>query len=148
MVVNGDTRGFLLVLGFIDNSICCCDRAWLRKATGNREVNKGNVNRSKERPVNAGLFFNSGDGQSIAPYFHVTKPVLLADMTGRLMVMASQSKQLSSPMEGIPHWEQGRSWVLSDTPNLSGMERKYEQNRICLEMQLPNELGKQKGGEI
>ena len=68
MVVNEDTHARLPVLGFTDNGSCCCDRAWLRKATENGEVNKGNVNRSEKRPAAAGLFFNSGDGQSTTPY--------------------------------------------------------------------------------
>jgi len=62
MVVNEDTHGILSALGFADNGICCCDRAWLRKATDIGEVNKGNVNRSKKRPADAGLFFNSDEG--------------------------------------------------------------------------------------
>ena len=63
MVVNEDTHARLSVLGFIDNGSCCCDRAWLRKATENREVNGGCVNRSEKRPADAGLFFDSGEGR-------------------------------------------------------------------------------------
>ena len=68
MVVNEDTRGFLSVRGFIDNSICCCDCAWLRKATENGEVNRENINRSEKRPAAAGLFFDFSDNQSTTPY--------------------------------------------------------------------------------
>jgi len=50
----------------------------------------------------------------------------------RRVVVPTQSKQLSSPMESILHCERGRSWALSDTPNLSEVERKHEQNKICL----------------
>jgi len=45
-------------------------------------------------------------------------------------VVVSQSKQLSSPMESILHWEKGRSWAQSDTSNLSGVERKHEQKKL------------------
>jgi len=66
----------------------------------------------------------------------------------RWAVVVSQSNQFSSPMGSILHGERGRSWAPSDTPNTSGVEPKHEQNRICLEIQLPNELGKQEGGKI
>jgi len=62
MVVNEDTHGILTALGFIDNGSCCCDRAWLGKATENGEVNRGNVNQSGKRPAAAGLFFAFGEG--------------------------------------------------------------------------------------
>ena len=68
MVVNEDTHGILPVLGFTDNGSCCCDRAWLRKATENGEVNGGNANRSEKRPAAAGLFFASGVNQPTTPY--------------------------------------------------------------------------------
>ena len=68
MVVNEDTDEILPALGFIDNGSCCCDRAWLRKATENGEVNRGNVNRSKKRPAATGLFFDSGVNQPTTPY--------------------------------------------------------------------------------
>jgi len=48
------------------------------------------------------------------------------------MVVASQSDQLSSLMGSILHGECGRSWALSDTPNLSEVEQENQQNRFCL----------------
>jgi hypothetical protein len=68
MVVNEDTHGGLSVLGFTKSGVCCCDCAWLRKATDNGEVNEGNANRSKKRPAAAGLFLDSGDSQPTTPY--------------------------------------------------------------------------------
>ncbi len=41
MVVNEDRHGGLSVLGFTKSGVCCCDCAWLRKATDNGEVNEG-----------------------------------------------------------------------------------------------------------
>jgi len=38
------------------------------------------------------------------------------------MMLARQSEQLSSPMGSILHGGLGRSWALSDTSNLSGVE--------------------------
>ena len=67
-MVNEDTHGILSALGFTDNGSCCCDRTWLKKSKDNGEVNGGNVNRSEKRPADAGLFFDSGDGQSTTPY--------------------------------------------------------------------------------
>jgi len=63
MVVTDDINRSLSALGFTDGSICCCDRAWLRKATGDGEVN-GWVNRSGKRLADVGLFFDFSDGQS------------------------------------------------------------------------------------
>ena len=60
-------------------------------------------------------------------------------------MVANQSNRFSSPMESTLYCECGRSWALNDTPNLTGVERKNEQ-KICLDIQLPNELSKQKGG--
>jgi hypothetical protein len=37
-------------------------------------------------------------------------------------------------MEGILHWKQGRSWAMSNTPNLSGVEQKNEQKSLYLKM--------------
>ena len=68
MVVNEDRHGGLSVLGFTKSGVCCCDCAWLRKATDNGEVNEGNANRSEKRFAAAGLFFDSGDGQPTKPY--------------------------------------------------------------------------------
>jgi hypothetical protein len=48
------------------------------------------------------------------------------------MVMVSRLNKLSSPMENVFHRGQGRSWALSDTPNLSGVERKSKQERMYL----------------
>jgi hypothetical protein len=42
----------------------------------------------------------------------------------RCVVVAIQSKQLSSPMGTILRGGLGRSWASSDTSNLSGVERK------------------------
>jgi len=45
-------------------------------------------------------------------------------------VVASQSEQLSSPMESILHWEQGRSWAPSDTSNLSEVKQKRTEENL------------------
>lgn len=68
MVVNEDRHGGLSALGFTKSGVCRFDRAWLRKATDNGEVNEGNANRSEKRFAAAGLFFDSGDGRSTTPY--------------------------------------------------------------------------------
>ena len=67
-LVNEDMHGVLSVLGFTDSGVCCCDCAWLRKATDIEEVNRGNVNRNEKRPAAAGLFFDFGVGQPTRPY--------------------------------------------------------------------------------
>lgn len=93
---------FLVGVWLHRNNICYCDHPWPRKATRNGEVNKGNVNRTKKRPADAGLFLILLTVRQSRHIFHTTKPVLLPDVTGRSMRTASQSKQLSLPMEGIP----------------------------------------------
>jgi len=55
-------------------------------------------------------------------------------------VVASQSSRLSSPTGNILREGPGRSWVPSDTPNPSGVERKCEQNKFGLDIQLSDEL--------
>ena len=67
-MVNEDTHGRLSVFGFIDNSIYCCDCAWLRKATDIGEVSWGKANRGEKRPAATGIFFDSSNCQSIKSY--------------------------------------------------------------------------------
>ena len=55
---------------------------------------------------------------------------VLTDYGETLVVMVSKSNRFSSPMESTLHCKRGRSWALSDTPNLSGVERTNQQNRI------------------
>ncbi len=50
------------------------------------------------------------------------------------VVVPTQLNRLSSLMESILHHECGRSWALSDIPNLTGMERNSEYNIICLQI--------------
>ena len=63
-------------------------------------------------------------------------------------VMGSQSTQLCWPVENTLHQGRGRSWASSYTSNLAGVERKNEQKKLHLRMQVPDESGTQKGDEI
>jgi hypothetical protein len=45
----------------------------------------------------------------------------------RRMVVANQGERLSLPRDSLPHeGDTGRSWVRSDTSNISGVERKID----------------------
>lgn len=68
MVVNGHRQGILSGRDFADIGVCYRDRMWLTKSKDDGEVTEGSVNRSKKRSAEAGLFFDSGDAQSIARY--------------------------------------------------------------------------------
>ena len=122
--MNGDRQGILSGRDFIDIDVCYCDRTWLAKSQDNGDVDEGSLNRSEKRPADAGLFSNSGDCWSITPYLLHCSACHTVKYGRRRWVVPSHLKQLSSPTESIPHWEQGRSWTLSDTPNLTGVERK------------------------
>ena len=67
-MVNGDRHGILLAREFGDVGVYYRDRTWLTRSKDGGEVIEGSLNRSKKRPAEAGLFFNSGDVQSRAPY--------------------------------------------------------------------------------